>query len=82
MRTKGPKAAETFLTAHALDCTTQAGSACAAPVDDLMYRFLVGDPELGRSAPPRIAAPAVPDASPGCPPTPDQRHADPRGARR
>jgi len=62
MRTKGPKAAEAFLTAYALECTTQVGFAYAALVDDLMYRFLVGDPELGRSAPPRIAAPAVPDA--------------------
>lgn len=62
MRTKGPKAAEAFLTAYALDCTSQVGSAYAALVDDLMYRFLVGDPELGRSAPPRIAALAVPDA--------------------
>jgi hypothetical protein len=62
MRTKGPKAAEAFLTAYALDCTSQVGAAYAALVDNLMYRFLVGAPELGRSAPPRIAAPAVPDA--------------------
>ena len=61
MRTKSPKAAEAFLTAYALECTTQVGSAYAALVDDLMYRFLVGAPELGRSAPPRSAAPAVPD---------------------
>lgn len=60
MRTKGSKAAEAFLTAYAWDCTSQVGSAYAALVDDLMYRFLVGAPELGRRAPPRIAAPAVP----------------------
>jgi dipeptidase len=60
LRTKGPKAAEAFLTAYASDCTSQVGSAYAELVDDLMYRFLVGDAELARSAPPRIAAPAVP----------------------
>jgi hypothetical protein len=53
-----------FVSKLAFDCTTQVGSACAALVDDLMYRFLVGDPELGQSALPRIAAPAVPDAEP------------------
>jgi len=62
LRAKGAEAAEAFLTAYAFACTTQVGSAYAALVDDLMYRFLVGDPALGRSAPPRIAAPAVPDA--------------------
>lgn len=61
---QGPKAAEAFLTAYASDCATQVGFAYAELADYLMLRFLVGDPEFARPAPPRIAAPTIPSIPP------------------
>src|SRR5262249_35743678 len=58
---QGPKAANAFLTSYASDCATQTGLAYSELVDYLMLRFLAGEPEFARSAPPRIASPTVPD---------------------
>lgn len=63
-RQQGAKAVEAFLTAYAADCTLRVGSAYHELVDHLMFRFLVGDPELARAALPRIGAPAVPQPVP------------------
>ena len=60
-RKQGPKATEALLTAYASDCATHAGSAYSGLVDYLMLRFLAAEPEFARPAPPRIAAPVLPD---------------------
>jgi hypothetical protein len=63
-RQRGPKAAGTLLTAYASDCATRVGAAYSELVDDLMLRFLVGDPEFARPALARISAPTVPRVEP------------------
>ena len=60
-RSGGEQAAEACLTAYAWDCTTHTGAAYSELVDYILFRFLVGDPELATPALPRIAAPTVPD---------------------
>lgn len=60
LRSEGVQAAEAFLTQYAVQCARQTGAAYAELVDYLMLRYLVGDPEFARPAPPRIAAPALP----------------------
>jgi dipeptidase len=61
LQKNGSKAAESFLTSYALDCTRNVGLAYFELVDYLMLRYLVGDPEFARPTFPRISVPAVRD---------------------
>jgi dipeptidase len=56
---RGPKAAETFLTAYSSDCAKHVGTAYLELVDYLLLRFLVGDPEFVRPTLPQISAPTL-----------------------
>ncbi len=59
-RKGGAKATEALLTAYASDCATHAGATYSELVEDLMLRFLVGDPEFAPPVVRQIGTPTVP----------------------
>jgi len=60
-RTQGAPAAEKLVTGYSTHCLKQVGYAYHELVDYLMYRYLVGHPEISPPSLPAIEAPIIPD---------------------